>query len=383
MLGVEMVTDFFRFDWFTVLLLAGSIQGFFLTLLFLAKRPHRQPFHNLLLASLVFSFACLLLEIFLCYSGLMFRALYLVDFSEPFNFAVGPITYLLFRSLNGKKFTAKQALHLLPFVFYALYHLLFIIQPTEVKYNAYLEAYFPELPALAVTNSINPDPLYLSEFVNELTILHIAVYLVLSFLLLRGQRGSEAPNPYFYVWARLLLFFFATTLALLVIVKLVFERDLGDHLLAMFLVLQLFYISFKILTGSAFFQPVIQVKYEKSALSSEMKEDLLQKLKVAEQEKFYTQPSASLPGLAKQLHTSPHYLSQVMNECLGKTFFEYLAELRIQEAKAILSSSSQQHLKIEEVAEQTGYLSKSAFSAAFKKHTGQTPGAYRKKAVSG
>ncbi|MEJ8801854.1 helix-turn-helix domain-containing protein [Pontibacter sp. H249] len=234
---------------------------------------------------------------------------------------------------------------------------------------------------LPVSYRVHPDPLRLSEFVNELSILHITWYLVLNFFLLRNYRSANNHNLYFYSWAKLLLIFYAATLALLVAVKLTYERDLGDHLLAMFLVAQLFYISFKILTGSTFFQPVVQVKYEKSALSQEAKQDLLQKLKTAEAEKFYIQPSASLPALAKQLHTSPHYLSQALNECLGKSFFEYLAELRIQEAKSILANASQQHLKIEEVAEQTGYLSKSAFSAAFKKHTGQTPGEYRKKAI--
>ncbi|MEJ8801853.1 hypothetical protein [Pontibacter sp. H249] len=130
-----MVTDFFRFDWYTAVLLVGVVQGFFLALLFLAKRPHRQPYHHLLLAALVFCFACLLLEIFLCYSGLMFRTLPLVDFSEPINFAIGPLTYLLFRSLSGKNWTRKQWLHLLPFGLYFLYHLLFTIQPDAVKYN--------------------------------------------------------------------------------------------------------------------------------------------------------------------------------------------------------------------------------------------------------
>ncbi|TPE45844.1 helix-turn-helix domain-containing protein [Pontibacter mangrovi] len=374
---------FFRFDWYAALLLAGIAQGFFLTLLFLAKRPHRQPYHHLLLAALVFSFACMVLEVFLCYSGLMFRVLPLVDFSEPLNFAVGPLTYLLFRSLNGNNWTRKQWLHLAPFGVYLLYHVLFYLQPETVKYNAYIGAYFPDMEHMPVTVDFYWDPLHWTAYVNELTMLHILAYILLCFVLLKRQSGATPSNPYFYSWARLLLYFFVATLALIFFVKMSYEEDLGDHLLASFLVLQLFFISFRILTASTFFQPVVQVKYEKSALSEESKQDLLQKLKIAEQEKFYTQPSASLPALARQLHTSPHYLSQSLNECLGKSFFEYLAELRIQEAKQILADPGQQHLKIEEVAEQTGYLSKSAFSAAFKKMTGQTPGQYRKNSVPG
>lgn len=374
---------FFRFDWFAAILLVGVVQGFFLGLLFLSKRPHHQPYHHLLLAGLVFSFSCIVLEIFLCYSGIMFHTLALVDFSEPLNFAIGPLSFLLLRSLAGNNWNPKQWLHFLPFVLYFLYHLLFLMQPMVVKYNAYQAAYFPEASQLPLENFLYPPALHFREYVNELTLGHVTAYMLLSFLLLRRPQQGSQPGIYFASWARMLLYFYAASILLFLFIKLTFDRDLGDHFLASFLVLQLFLISYKVMLGSSFFQPVVQVKYEKSALSEEIKQGLLQKLKAAEADRFYTQPSASLPSLAKQLHTSPHYLSQSLNECLGKSFFEYLAELRIQQAKAILADPAQQHLKVDEVAEQVGYLSKSAFSAAFKKHTGLTPGQFRKNAFSG
>lgn len=377
-----MGQHFLRIDLYAAALLLGVVQGFFLTLLFLLRRPHRQPYHNLLLAALVASFASVILEIFLCYSGLMFRTLPLVDFSEPLNFALGPVTYLLLRSLCGKDWEPKQWLHFLPFAFYSLYRLSFLLQPEAVKYNAYINAYFPRLPQLDVAYTWNPDPLYLSQWVNEMTLVHITAYVVAAFLHLRASRQSQRLNTYFYSWSRMLLFFYAATILLFLLLKLTFEQDLGDHLIAVFMTGQLFFISYKMLTGSAFFRPVVQVKYEKSALSEEAKQSLLQRLRAAEEQKFFVQPSASLPGLASQLHTSPHYLSQSLNECLGKSFFEYLAELRVQEAQHILSNPTLQHLKIEEVAEQTGYLSKSAFSSAFKKQTGLTPGQFRKNSSS-
>jgi AraC-like DNA-binding protein len=373
-----MGTQFLRFDLYAAVLLVGVAQGFFLALLFLLKRPHRQPYHHLLLVGMVLAFACVTLEIFLCYTGLMFRSLPLVDFSEPFNFALGPLTFLLVRSLSGKAWKTRQWLHLLPFGFYIFYHLFFQLQPQDVKYNAYITAYFPHLPRLEVTYPFHADPLYLTRWINELTLLHITLYVAASFYFTHRLRREQSPNGYFYSWTKIFLFFYVATLAIFLFIKLAFQNDLGDHFLAAFITLQLFFISYKMLTGSEFFQPVVQVKYEKSALSGEAKQDLLQKLRAAEEMKFYVQPSASLPALARQLHTSPHYLSQSLNECLGKSFFEYLAELRVQEARHILSDPARQHLKIEEVAEQTGYLSKSAFSAAFKKQTGMTPGQFRK-----
>ncbi|WP_207435855.1 helix-turn-helix domain-containing protein [Sabulibacter ruber] len=377
-----MANGFLRFDLYAALLLAGTVQGFFLSVLFISKRPHQQPFLQLLLAAWTFLLSCALLEIFLCYSGLMFHTLALVDFSEPTNFAVGPLTYLLLRSFTGCSWTRRQWWHLAPFGFYLVYHIPFLLQPEAFKYQAYLHAYFPNQLANVARQaaSFDFDPLHLTEWVNELTLAHITLYVVFSVVFMRKQ-PQVSPAP-FQAWAKLLLWFFIGITGLFIAVKLLFQEDLGDHFMAVFITGQFFYFTYKMLSGAAFFQPVAQentvslVKYEKSTMTQETKDALLEKLKAAEEARFYTQTSASLPALAKQLHTTPHYLSQLLNECLGKSFFEYLAELRVEEAKSILLN--QPHLKVEEVAELSGYLSKSAFMAAFKKTTGQTPGQYRK-----
>ena len=97
-----------------------------------------------------------------------------------------------------------------------------------------------------------------------------------------------------------------------------------------------------------------------------------------QEEKLYLKEDFSLPSLAKKLGVSPHHLSQILNESLGQSFFDYAAQWRIVEAKKLLVSSESQHIKIEEIAEMVGYNSKSAFNTAFKKIVGQTPSQYRK-----
>lgn len=83
----------------------------------------------------------------------------------------------------------------------------------------------------------------------------------------------------------------------------------------------------------------------------------------------------SLPELAQQLGTTVHLLSQTINDGLGKTFFEMVAEYRVTEAKKLLKD--QPNIKIEEIAEQVGYNSKSSFNTVFKKLTGFTPSEFR------
>lgn len=91
--------------------------------------------------------------------------------------------------------------------------------------------------------------------------------------------------------------------------------------------------------------------------------------------KPFLQPDFSLPALADQLKVSVHQLSQVINEGLGKSFFEMTAEYRIDEAKRLLKEKA--NIKVEEIAEQVGYNSKSSFNTAFKKITGMTPSEWR------
>ncbi len=71
------------------------------------------------------------------------------------------------------------------------------------------------------------------------------------------------------------------------------------------------------------------------------------------------------------------YISVLKNEKLEKSFFELLAEFRVRKAMEILASPEGDILTIEELAEQVGYNSKSAFNSAFKKQTGKTPSQFR------
>jgi AraC-like DNA-binding protein len=51
------------------------------------------------------------------------------------------------------------------------------------------------------------------------------------------------------------------------------------------------------------------------------------------------------------------------------------AEYRVEEAKRLLREKI--NIKVEEIAEEVGYNSKSSFNAAFKKITGKTPSEWR------
>ena len=180
-------------------------------------------------------------------------------------------------------------------------------------------------------------------------------------------------------WARRVIFWFLSIIISFILFKKTFPRDLGDHLIAAHLTLIIYIISINIIRQSTFFHPENKSvkKYEKSSLTSEIQENTLPKLQeLMESEKPFLDSSFSLPILAKSLAVSPHHLSQILNESLGQSFFDMVAQYRIKEAQKLLLENP--NYKVEEIAEQVGYNSKSAFNTAFKKIVGVAPSAYRK-----
>jgi AraC-like DNA-binding protein len=60
-------------------------------------------------------------------------------------------------------------------------------------------------------------------------------------------------------------------------------------------------------------------------------------------------------------------------------FSDFINQHRIEEMKIRLTDNRYHHFKIEQIAFDTGFNSKSTFQAAFKKFTGLTPSEYRKR----
>lgn len=94
-----------------------------------------------------------------------------------------------------------------------------------------------------------------------------------------------------------------------------------------------------------------------------------------EKERLHLDPSLTLPRLARRLGMPQTRLSQLLNDNNQTSFKQYLAQLRVLEAKALLRQLPAKPLEL--VAEQAGFQSMSTFHSAFKKHEGITPAAFR------
>lgn len=120
-----------------------------------------------------------------------------------------------------------------------------------------------------------------------------------------------------------------------------------------------------------------RVKYGASTLREVDVEGSLAKLnRLMTDGKAYQNESLSLASLAEAVGLSSHQLSELINTRLGIGFSRYVRECRVNAARTLLISAPSR--SILSISMDTGFRSQSAFYAAFKEATGQSPGDYRR-----
>lgn len=93
-------------------------------------------------------------------------------------------------------------------------------------------------------------------------------------------------------------------------------------------------------------------------------------------ERIYRRKDISLDLLADMLGTNRTYVSRIINQHAGTTFYGYVNSLRMEEAVAILSEPADD-APLKALADRLGYNSLSAFYRAFRNETGVPPSKYR------
>ena len=120
--------------------------------------------------------------------------------------------------------------------------------------------------------------------------------------------------------------------------------------------------------------------YEKSGLNKKEAQQILNSLEtLMSADQPYLEGELDLPTLANLISVSPHKLSQVLNVYLNKNFFDYVNGYRVEKVKEYLADSKNNHYKIESLAFDSGFYSKSTFYKIFKRVEGITPAEFRLK----
>jgi len=115
--------------------------------------------------------------------------------------------------------------------------------------------------------------------------------------------------------------------------------------------------------------------HQQRAIMSESLREVMQEKELRWHEHGgYQVPGVTIEQAAREMGTNRSYLSRYLNEVRNMTFYEWVAQMRIREAKDLIDKGT---MSMDQIAHVVGYSSYSTFSSTFKKVTGMSPNAWR------
>ncbi len=377
------------FDIWSALIIVGVIQGFFVLSLFLIKREFKIKSQWYLMGILL-AFLWLQLEF------LSIRWPYTINFSQFYGtrlgswLIIGPLIFLYTHSLVDKNRTdQKKILHFIPFIFFVLILPLFFPDSLGFRQVHYgMLTVFDNFNREEITGT---QYIYSSIFIAQF--IHLFIYLILSLRWLNRYQQAIKANVANYqeaeiTWLRITIYSLigilisATVFLILFFMTLVYRRHL-DYIYVLPMSFLMYVIAYK-LSGVQFTSiKEVEVttngaKYQSSSLKKEDAERYSNLLKeYMNTQKPYLKNGLRLVDLSDELEIPSHHLSQVINEKYSQSFFDFINQYRVEEAKSLMKLSDETTLL--EIAYSSGFNNKTSFNNAFKKFNKSTPFAYRKK----
>jgi AraC-like DNA-binding protein len=92
---------------------------------------------------------------------------------------------------------------------------------------------------------------------------------------------------------------------------------------------------------------------------------------------YYLNQDLTIHDFAREIQIPARTISTCINQSVEQNFNVWVNNYRVEKAMAMLKEVAYNHLSIEGVGSEAGFKSRSAMYAAFKKKTGQSPGAFR------
>ena len=373
-------------DLYTGLFWTASFISIFISVIVLYRSRLRSQ-ALVLLAFVQFIMGALLFDLYLARSGWMKSVLWYNDITEWMVISIGPGLFLLSQILVKKRplLRSEILIHFSVPFFYMLYQLFYILQPIEVKYNAYVNAFHPTLPLVPYEMNLPYDPLCLKEHFEKIILVSIVGYAIAGAVLLYRNvsilRFSEITKSFskysFIVWSMgsllingILLFF----------LFLLMEENESHIYIGLALSIEIFILSaLFMMTSRVLSSTWIADKYDSSSLaSSSMKTILAQVDSFLTDQSYFLNHRVGIKDISKELDIPANHISQTINALRGHNFNDYINSYRVQSAIELIRTGASEQLTMEGIGKQVGFTSKSAFYSAFKKVTGRTPAQFKK-----
>ena len=381
-----------------IALLSAVLQTLFLVMV-LNSTPGKASAANRLLCASLLALALILTELACIEAGVTLKYPHLLGVSLPGYLVLAPGYLLYTKALAGRELSRRDAFHLLPALAGILLALPFFRLPAEEKaalLSQMTGAGFESFPLLAV-------------FAISLISFQMMAYFYRAYADLDAY-GAEAKAEFATVhilaadWLKKLSIGFCLFVAVFYLAaaevfffnpyrRTLLLADVLGFSIAGFV----FFLSWKMYRHPELFalytpgmMPQAQpgdagdrrAKYEKTSLAPHQIRDHEKRLlELMERHKPFLDGELRLSDLAGSLGLPAHHLSQVINVSQERSFFDFINRYRIDHAKGLLSDPARAG-NILQIAQASGFNSKAYFNRVFKKETGMTPSAFKKRLLS-
>lgn len=377
-----------------VIFLLGTAQALFLAILVFNK--NEKSHGDYVLGSWLIFMGIHLFNYYLFSTGFSFQHPHLLGIGIGFPLLEAAFMFIYVSVMIRKsgRLKATDLLHLIPYLIITIFFTFrFYVLSGFEKVEFYNQIYSGPIPrdvAIMTFPNIIVGP----------------IYVILSLIKLSGHTKSIANN-FSYTeqinlnWLKFVIgglgFVFLVVIVSNFLVRFPFLGvTMHEHLIYIALTISVFFLGYFGIKQQAIYKSdpsalnevaSRQQKKQKKKVSQYLHSGLKQKeaerhsaeLKdYFEKEKPFLDGKLSLNDVAQYMDISVNHLSQVINEQLGMTFFDFVNSFRVDEVKERLSSPDVKNFTLLGIAYDSGFNSKSSFNSIFKKFTGLTPSQFAK-----
>jgi AraC-like DNA-binding protein len=358
------------------IILFGILQAILLGGIFL-KDGIKSP--SALLGIVMLVLAAIEYESFLNYTGWITDFAHWENISPPLILTLGPLLLLYTKRIFEMSTGKFYVLHFVPGALFFLYSFFFYFQPSAYKIFVAMKDAHPEIQIPRVAQIFSVDPLGIRGWIIvEGMSLHLFAYVVGTLVVC--FRKSERPAA---AWPKFLSINLLTGSILFMLTGGTVNGHVLFHPILPGVVVNI-YCTVLVYSISAYWLYRIALpglqrkKYAKAEVPYEIREQKLMRIKeIMELEKPFKESDFNLDTLSRRMSLSSHHLSQIINTGTGMSFLEFINLYRVNEAQRILKTPALRDIKVEALAHEVGYQSKSAFFNAFRRITQTTPARYR------
>ena len=216
------------------------------------------------------------------------------------------------------------------------------------------------------------------EILEHILYFTFVIYLVLSFYFtLKIPAKTVIKIPFFILIFSLFIEYSFDIFIFLTAIRI---PEFIDSVLILEIALVFYYLTYLLVFNSNFIAlPIDTSRYKNSSLNDNAIQLYISTMEnIMESDQLYLNPDLSLQTFSEKTEIPKHFISEVLNVHLNKTFTQFVNEYRIQEFIKLYTNDQNNQFSILGIANSVGFKNKATFNTAFKKITGFSPSEYKK-----